>query len=292
MGRARVVNDLLLCVGAQKSGTTWLYNRLAAHPEMRRATHKELHYFSTVHCGGRLGPTIKMNAMKRMIARHPQQVAKFIQSQATGEKPPREVMRVFRPFNDSWYVNVFAGTGRYAMDFTPEYAKLPDEGHDHIKRLSKQQKIIFIMREPVDRALSAIRYVFRNSGRDIQTATEAEVLEVARKPVIVKLSEYENTIDTLERNYSPDDIRILFYESMMAEKANTLNALCEWLDIEPSNLPPDELEQRDNSTDAFNPSAAIVEELRDKLLPVRAAIEARFPEARAAWADVTATLGS
>lgn len=282
------IPDLLLCVGAQKSGTTWLYNRLANHDETRRSRHKELHYFTAVHCGGLLGPMLKMNAMKRMIERHPHRVAKYIQAQASGEKPPRDVQRVFRPMNDSWYAGIFQGAGRYAMDFTPEYALLPDAGHDHIKRISDRQKVIFIMREPLDRALSAVRYVFKSGRRDIMAATEAEIIEVARKPVITDLSRYDTTVATLERNHAPENLRFFFYETMMADKTGTLNAVCDWLDIARLTLPPEELERRDNPTDAFALPAAVIDELGGKLAPVRAAIEKKFPQARAAWADAIA----
>ncbi|MDA3856878.1 MAG: sulfotransferase [Roseovarius sp.] len=280
------IPDLLLCVGAQKSGTTWLYNRLAEHGETRRASHMELHDFNAVHCDGRLGPMMKMNAMKRMIENHPQQVAKFIQTQATGEKPPRDVQRVFRPMNDNWYIDFFQRPGRYAMDFTPEYALLPDAGHDHIKRVSDRQKVIFIMREPLDRALSAVRYSFKTERRDITSASQAEITEVARRSVITNMSLYDTTVATLERNYAPENLRFFFYETMMADKTGTLNAVCDWLDIERLTLPPEDLERRDNPTEAFSVPAAVIDELGERLDPVRAAIEARFPQARAAWADV------
>ena len=85
------IPDLLPCVGAQKSGIMWLYNRLAEHAKNRQASHKELHDFTAVHWGGQLGPELKMNAMMRVMDRHFPRVAKFIRAQATGEKPPREV---------------------------------------------------------------------------------------------------------------------------------------------------------------------------------------------------------
>lgn len=282
------IPDLLLCVGAQKSGTTWLYNRLADHDETRQGSHKELHYFTSVHNGGLMGPTLKANAMKRMLERHPKRVAKYIQCQATGERGPRDVHRVFRPMNDNWYAGIFQGQGRYAMDFTPEYAQLPDAGHAHVRRVSERQKVIFIMREPLDRALSAVRYVFKQGGLDIRTASEAEMLAVAQKPVIVQLSQYDTTIATLERNYAPEDLRFFFYETMMREKATTVHAVCDWLGIDRLDLPAEELERRDNPTEAFALPGAVIDHLRTRLAPVRAAVEARFPEARAAWADVVA----
>lgn len=280
------IPDLLLCVGAQKSGTTWLYKRLAEHDETRRASHKEVHYFSTVHCGGMLAPERKLKMMQRMMERQPEKVKRFFQAQATGAPVPRDVARVFRPINDVWYTTFFHGPGRYAMDFTPEYARLPDAGHDHVKRLSERQKVMFIMREPLDRALSAVRYSFKTEGRDITAAPLEEIQAVARRPVIAQLSQYDATIPVLERNYTPENLKFMFYETMMRDKKGSLDAVCDWLKIARLDLPEDEIEKRDNVTERVPLPAAVIDELGEKLAPVRAEIEARIPAARAAWADV------
>lgn len=280
------VPDLLLCVGAQKSGTTWLYKRLVAHDAFRRASHKEVHYFSTVHCNGLLGPARKMNAMRRMIEKNPERVMRFIRAQATGEARPQDVARVFRPMNDDWYARFFMGSGRYAMDFTPEYARLPDQGHAHIKRISERQKVMFLMRDPLDRALSAVRYSFKTEGRDIAAASLDDILNVARRPIITSLSEYDFTIPMLKRHYAPENLRFFFYETMMREKKETLDAVCDWLEIERLDLPDEDIEARDNSTPSFAMPAPVIDELGEKLAPVRARVEEIFPEARAAWKDV------
>ena len=44
MGTARV---FFFCMGATKAGTTWLHDQLAAHPDCHLRTIKEYHYFST-----------------------------------------------------------------------------------------------------------------------------------------------------------------------------------------------------------------------------------------------------
>ena len=38
-----------LCIGAQKSGTTWLYHNLKQHPQVWLPPVKELHYFDHPH---------------------------------------------------------------------------------------------------------------------------------------------------------------------------------------------------------------------------------------------------
>ncbi|MEQ9258616.1 MAG: sulfotransferase [Roseovarius sp.] len=278
------IPDLLLCVGAQKSGTTWLYNRMAEHEDTRTSLFKEMHYFTTVHNRNLQGPALKAEAMRQMIEKEPRRVAEYFRALATGETPENDEHRLFRPMNDEWYVGMFRGNGRYTLDFTPAYAKLGDEAHAHIQRISERQKVIFVMREPLDRALSAVRYLFKGRGQNIATATEAEIMDVARNPQIVKLSNYKKTIDTLERNYAAENLRFLFYETMMNEKARTLDAICDWLEISRLSLPSEKLEARDNSTAAADIPAAVVDYLAEATTPFRASVEARLPEAREAWA--------
>jgi hypothetical protein len=284
---ASMLPDLLLCVGAQKAGTTWLYNRLAVHPEMRTAPVKELHYFSTLHNDDTLmAAQTKARGMLRHLERNLTQVAQFLRAQGRGEPVPAEIARLFAPMDDAWYVGNFRDSGRFAMDFTPKYAELPDSAHDHIKRISKRRKIIYIMREPLDRALSAVRYLFKNADRDIATVSPEELLKAAQNPVILSRSRYDLAVDTLRRNHSAEDLHFMVYETMMQDKAAAVNGVCDWLGIDRLDLPAAELERRDNPTEAFALPESVVAPLRDQLAPVRATIEAQFPEARAAWADI------
>ena len=39
----------LLCIGAQKAGTTWLHGMLSQHPDVFRGPMKEVHYFDSLH---------------------------------------------------------------------------------------------------------------------------------------------------------------------------------------------------------------------------------------------------
>lgn len=279
------ISNLLLCVGAQKGGTTWLFNRMADHPKVRKTERKEMHYFSTVHNGSMLGPRGKANLMRKTIENRPGQVLKYIRAQATGGDVPAKMHQIFRPMDDGWYNDSFTRSGKYSLDFTPAYAKLPDEGHAHIKRISDNQKIIFIMREPLDRALSAVRYLFKTNGLDIKTASVDEIMKKARDPAIIAMSEYVETIDVLERNYAPENLKILFYEKMMSEKSETVAEIFDWLKLDRLDLPEEEMNKRDNATKAFDMPQEVVDMLAEQLAGVRTQIEARFPEAVAAWAE-------
>ena len=43
-----VIENFFLCIGAQKSGTTWLARMLQTHPELFLTPVKEIHYFDHV----------------------------------------------------------------------------------------------------------------------------------------------------------------------------------------------------------------------------------------------------
>lgn len=281
-----LIPELLLCVGAQKSGTTWLYNRLAQHPLMRIGPWKEFHYFTTLHNGGLMGARLKAQAMKRYLEKDINEAARQIREQARGVSLSSRMAHLFGPMDDVWYASSFRGKGRFAMDFSPEYADLTDAGHEHIKRVSERRKIIFIMREPLDRALSAVRYVFKQSGRNAAEASHEEIMGIAERPVILSLSRYEQTIEMLQRHHPAEDLHFMFYESMMSNKTAALNEVCDWLGIDRLDTSTTDLERRDNATEALRLPRPVVDFLRANLEQERIAIEARFPQARAAWAGV------
>ncbi|TMP95486.1 MAG: sulfotransferase domain-containing protein [Verrucomicrobia bacterium] len=51
-----------LCVGAQKGGTTWLYQQLDAHPDFWMPPRKELHYFDELSRTKRAFPPRRRDA--------------------------------------------------------------------------------------------------------------------------------------------------------------------------------------------------------------------------------------
>lgn len=66
LSRRRIGSDQLptfICLGAQKSGTTWLYEQLRQHPQVRMPAIKELQHFHPWHSDlatykGQFGPSI------------------------------------------------------------------------------------------------------------------------------------------------------------------------------------------------------------------------------------------
>ena len=125
----------LFIVGAMKSGTSSLHNYLATHPEIYMSEFKEPQYFAD------LGKDISRNQF-----------------------PTEEA-----------YLSLFknAGNAKIIGESSTNYSKIPEFTGvpQRIKAFSPEAKIIYIMRDPIERALSHYwervkRYL---EGRDLLT---------------------------------------------------------------------------------------------------------------------------
>ena len=66
------IEDLFVCVGAQKAGTTWLARMLARHPDLFITPVKEIHYFDNIqgqtqHLSDRKRRSRKRKYYQRML---------------------------------------------------------------------------------------------------------------------------------------------------------------------------------------------------------------------------------
>lgn len=62
-------------------------------------------------------------------------------------------------FTPKWYRQAFAPAprGMLPLDTTPEYSTLPEAGVDEVAAFLPRAKFIYLLRDPVDRAISQLR---------------------------------------------------------------------------------------------------------------------------------------
>ncbi|MEZ9657987.1 sulfotransferase domain-containing protein [Vibrio sp. 10N.261.52.F3] len=271
-----MIENLLLCVGAQKTGTTWLHKHLKDHPDISFSHVKEVHYFNTIHSGSILLTTRKVEHIKGIIENNRYALEKYF-SDLSGKRPVDQgIKNLLSPVDDEWYINLLKKNTRYAADFTPEYALLPQDGFLNIKNVSRNQKVIFIMREPLSRAKSAIQYFFKTHDRNINLASSDEVLEVAKKSFILGMSQYERTIESLDANFDNRDVLYLFFEDIMSNKQDSINQVTDFLDIDNIYIPEEKLEERVNTSEKYEFSDDVLSYLSQELVPTYEFIIKRF----------------
>src|SRR5262245_32667341 len=105
-----------LCIGAHKSGTTWLYENLRQHPAVWLPPVKELHFFDG------------LPNMPKIAQRLNDEIKARIAGSADADAVRLDFLRKFvldQPKDLAWYRSLFSSAGeRVCGDITPAYAVL------------------------------------------------------------------------------------------------------------------------------------------------------------------------
>jgi hypothetical protein len=221
-------------IGAQKAGTSWLAEYLDAHPQVGFSPFKELHYFDSVH-----RPDLCTLFNQKYSDRLKELAGRL------GENPTREQIKRLRclclRMEMTWdarhyidFFNLVAGDHhRVVGEITPSYSLLEAAGFRAVRELVPGAKFIFIMRDPVDRYWSALRYKETLVGTEKFDA-RAQALAELDNPKVTLRTDYKKTLTELLQVVPADEVCVLFYEHLMqpATHAAELRRLTDFLGID------------------------------------------------------------
>lgn len=142
-----------LCIGAQKSATTWLAVMLRQHPNIWMPPIKEVHFFD------------KMAGENRELRRYRELAEKRKTSgieKGLGPDFAAYLDRVtaFDEVSLAWYQAVFSWPVRAGVktgEITPAYLEISEAGVRYARETLGDIKIMAIIRHPLDRELSNLR---------------------------------------------------------------------------------------------------------------------------------------
>lgn len=211
-----------LCIGAHKAGTTWLYENLKRHPAVWLPPVKELHYFDGMP--GLLKAAQRLNdAIKETLAGQVADPAKL------------DFLRKYvldQPKDLAWYRSLFEPAGdRIAGDLTPAYATLRTPAVRRIGESLPDCRIIFIMRNPIDRAWSHFRFHAGTYGFNLAKYDFERFKRHVDSEASERRTAYSQTIDAWEQCYPRERILYLFYDDLLADSRRLLEAVCGFLGI-------------------------------------------------------------
>ncbi len=221
-----------ICIGAQKAGTTWLYRQLRAHPDAWLPPVKELHYFDRDAHAKRHG---LLDRLAEAGTRHA--FAEWLNT-LYRHRQPGDLAWGRRYFtgrrDDDWYGRLFAGgAGRLTGEFTPAYSAMTAAGVRHVARVAPGARIIFLLRNPVDRAWShAVMNLCRFTGRSVDEVDDAEFLAHFDSPGSRLRGDYLGALARWEGNMSPDRIRVLFFDEMVDRPEALLDKVFNFLGLD------------------------------------------------------------
>jgi hypothetical protein len=281
---APLIGDFFVCIGAQKAGTTWLARVLASHPDLFMTPVKEIHYFDhvqglTEHLSERKLRSRQRKYYQRLLTQW---------GQFSALRRQRAWYRTYRKgeLGDAWYASLFADRDgkRFAGEATPEYAIIGEDGFRHLKRLAPAARILFILRNPVTRAWSQVLHHCRRTGRDALSLTVDELIDLMQDaPHFERLGDYAATLDDLARVFDKEQVLVLFYEDMHADRAQSLRRVCSFIGIPfvPAAMP--ELGRRFNRSQDVALPEALRPHLRERYRAQADAVRQRLGRIPESW---------
>jgi Sulfotransferase family len=223
-----------ICIGAQKGGTTWFDRMLRQHPDIWLPPTKEVHYFNRL-LERKTGPS-KDEATKIDEARMQSILLSIRRALNSGRSREERLAEIYclsligtlEP-TDETYGRIFQTAPENALcgEITPNYARLPDESVEHMIRLQPNLKVIFILRDPIERDWSHLR--MQDQRGELQKFTHVERL---LKPALLGYSDYMTTIERYRRHVQAQNFLILFFDDIANEPRRLLAELFAFLGLD------------------------------------------------------------
>jgi hypothetical protein len=217
-----------LCIGAQKSGTTWLYENLARHKEIWATPIKELHYFNRICPNERL--------LGKWSPPIPSRPAMYFNAILNGSYSNLRWLHRYYDLSleKAWYTSLFDSSftrGRLCGDITPGYATLDKRGVEYCQRvIGTDTPIILILRNPIERAWSAIKMISRYNNINAKQHDLEYIKNILNEERIQLASDYSSIIPLWQSSFS--NLNILFYDELCEAPENLLSRVSRILDIE------------------------------------------------------------
>jgi hypothetical protein len=282
---------MFFCIGAQKAGTTWLYDYLGAHPQCHFSRNKELHYFDVMAGHSTLSYEMRLDIVKEYAGRLTPTVGPTHRQHLRLVHETAELLTIYTGGGKGadrhapYLKYLLRGRGRKPVvcDITPSYATLNRVQFADMASIG-QARFAFIMRDPVARMWSQIRMAVqaqklpKEQFADACAARAKHLMDSGRLPRIER-ADYVRTMAELESVVPADRIKYLFYEQLFDQ--STADGICDFLDIERLPASTDKQVNRGRSL-------PIPEDIRhafaDAFAPQYRAMRDRFGDALpAAW---------
>lgn len=260
-----------LCIGAQKAATSWLNETLKYHPQIWLPAVKELHYFDHKYVEQNRNWTQSHieNGLKQVIYWYCKNMG---DKNAFSLEYVKYLMQYCNTdmFTEEWYVELFQrrnGEGLVKGDITPEYSTIPEEGVEYVKSLlGDDLKIIYIVRDPVSRAVSQLKMHIDRSNTDTDSYTEEQwyALLDSQIGVIKNRGDYKTYIPRWQK-YFGDNLMLIPYKKVSAEPVETINTICSFLNIKENAIDEGVLSNRVHKTKSVKIPKLVYDYFEDEL---------------------------
>jgi hypothetical protein len=267
-----IFDRMLFNIGAMKAGTSWLYEVIKDHPDIDTVPIKEIHFFWDKH--GDFG--LLSDGQRRDTARY--HINRLLPQ--TPLKSAPALLDWFKLYlservDDVWLANLFTKRNEraYCAEFSNMYAVLPRAGWEHIKHITREIRVSYGLRSPMQRMWSHARFHAKIIGQsdamaDWSVAAYARFLEESG---CFRHGAYSATIDMIHAAVGRENCLIWYFDDIEHNPQALMASFEEFLGIRHFDYPPAALAIRHNETGWKTPPVAFIEAARPV---VRAELEA------------------
>lgn len=220
-------------IGAQKSGTTWIYEALSFHPDIRFPAGKEIHFWD---------------------ARRDMGVSWWLDlfaPQSSGDNAP----------------------GVRSGEITPAYAIIGIDAIRELHSVCPDLRLFYVLRNPIERAWSAARMAVLRAEMTMEEASDQWFLDHFRSAGSRRRGAYAEAILRWRSVFPPEQMMIGLFDELVTEPRRFLSGLCDHIGIDGRfyDAMPDELLRRPVFEGPVAPLPsqlrhALVEQYRDSVM--------------------------
>jgi len=222
--------NFVLGVGAQRSGTTWLYRYLLTHPQVFMSPYKELHVFDAM-----FAPEVSGYTREKRFNELQFWLNKLLTGgTCSGNELALAIEKYALSLSEDTYLSYFRKYVRaeHAVmgEITPSYSLIPQVGLHFIRNFlvgaGLNAKVLFIMRDPVERLYSQLRFDQRRGVKSVKDAYQSAL----SLPRITMRTRYDLTLANLRSEFKEDELLFLLYEELFCDES--VEMICQFLGIE------------------------------------------------------------
>ena len=229
----------MLGIGCQKAGTSWLYDFLKNHDGVFLPTPKELHVFDAMYRPDLFAEFYHARRLEHAERGWRQKLRSRMRREPKRGRHLRPIDLVRMIDNPSRYREYFVEMAQQAKvvgEITPSYAALSGDDLRQIRDLmgtSFNMKIIVLLRDPVDRAFSAVRHFRRVNANRFPHALRGDDNALFERlydtPYIWERADYPRVIEDSVSVFGRANVHVEFFERLFTQAA--VRKICDFLRI-------------------------------------------------------------
>ena len=274
---------------------------LRGHRQIWMPPLKELHYFDRVLRYFSANTLAADRLLERLLSRAPhnrefRRVCRAHIEQAVALRNWPLLRWYLRYYfggpDDKWYLSLFGqGIGKVCGEITPAYAMLDQNDVARVYQLLPRAKIIFLLRNPIERAWSHIRFEW-TEGRFSGINDPARIRKLIEHPGFTLRGDYLRTLEIWESNFPRAQLFVGFFDDIIAQPAQLLGEVFNFLGVEGDSIPAAGRTGRVNASRELEMPTEVHRYLATKYLPDLEKLSERFGGHVERWRNEAATVAT